>query len=31
MLLPKKVKHRKWQRGRSKKRAIETQAHAFAR
>ncbi len=24
MLLPKKVKHRKWQRGRSKKRAIET-------
>ena len=24
MLVPKKVKHRKWQRGRSKKRAVET-------
>jgi large subunit ribosomal protein L16 len=30
MLLPKKVKHRKWQRGRSKNRAVETRGLILA-
>lgn len=30
MLIPKKVKHRKWQKGRSRKRAITTSKTAFA-
>jgi large subunit ribosomal protein L16 len=30
MLLPKKTKHRKWQRGRSKTRAVETRGTALA-
>lgn len=30
MLLPKKVKHRKWQKGRSKKRAVETRGTNLA-
>jgi len=30
MLIPKKVKHRKWQKGRSKKRAVETRGLTLA-